>query len=384
MKTLLWSWLLPGRRDKCTLPRLESLGLDASIYSPSLDNDFLNIPVDKDLTAWRRLSVRFLPESALTLNIPEYRMEEYLVSGDHFKCAIPPDQADEITIPTKEEQKEMQEQASRALKNFAYSSGGCLRHREGWWTYEICHKRRVRQYHVVTEADRSEAAKSSRRAPPVVGSVSSEYLLGRYLPNHPDALSIKFGNVFTMTYVDGERCRTTDRGTISRRTEVRFVCSEGRLSPHFIDVFEDRICHYVFVVGTPALCNIPPFRRALRPKQTIMCVSGSVKEQDATSEETGQVKSFKLAKIAELFDSSDTFPLLKQAIVDLLQSELGAVMPDLLTSHLPRRSLFDVFSDLKAESEAQSEANNGNNTDQNAEQGTEKPKKKVFQLKVDL
>lgn len=352
-----------------TLPKLDHLDLDRSIYTPALENDFLNIPVDRDLTAWRKHDISYTTNT----DDDSRKWQDFVVYNDNggtisMKCALPEgsDYEQMAVIPDEEEKKRMIEAALQVVSNL--SSNGCIRHREGWWTYEVCHMKRIRQYHVVTATDHAELVKSkSRKTIPKVGSISSEYLLGRYLPGHAGSTDIKFGNVFTMTYRDGDTCHTADRGYVSRITEVRFVCSNGnnndqpRLTPHFIDVFERQICNYVIIIGVPSLCTIPAFQPWSRPKQTIYCQTNESPVDPTTETKTKpsepEQTAIRFDKLHELIDSSsDTFPLLRRAIMDLLQSEFSAQLPDsFLNSHLPRKSLFEVFSELSAE--ATSEAN---------------------------
>ena len=360
-----------GPLQPISLPKLETLDLDRSVYSPVLGNDFINIPVDRDLVGWRRYSIRFLPDTPASEELWQVarasndRLEELIIGGRKVKCSIPKAPIPDTTIvhiPSPQEQELMVQVAMRVLKSFT----GCLRHREGWWTYELCHMKRVRQFHVVTSEDVGDMLRAGRKQNlPKVGSVSSDFLLGRFLPKHPGALAIRFGNTFTMTYVDGDRCWTEERGWVVRETEVRFVCPEAggtkqqrsskRLSPYFVDVFEDQVCHYVVVVAAPAICQIPQFQAWQRPKLPVLCIADQINGlADPSGEKPAPVdepkedpkkKKFNFARLADLvMEQEDVFPMLRKAILDLLRSE---VLSDTLSSHLPKKSLFQVFQELK-------------------------------------
>jgi hypothetical protein len=375
LPTNLPSWW-PGKQvhSPITLPLQDCLDFDRSIYSPDLHQDFLNIPVDRDLTAWRKLSIRWLTDGwAESLGGgKEDSVEEFKVVGPGgqektIKCAIPahsPAAELPASSPEPAEREAMIAAALLILKDLKGS--GCLKHREGWWTYEVCHFKRIRQFHTITAADQATLLEHGQKVLSL-GAISSEFLLGRFLPNQPHSTDIKFGNVFTMTYRDGESCQTADRGVVNRVTEVRLVCSlKNRLAPHFIDVFERRLCDYVITIGVPSLCSIPAFQPWNRPTQTLMCLDmsngdGLVETSpSSTTSPTVAVNQkseepIKLERLQELIDSSSdtSFPLLRQAILELLQTEFAAIFPDTLTSH-PRQSMFEVFSELKAEAHSQS------------------------------
>lgn len=406
-----------------TLPKLAHLDLDRSIYSPSLHNDFLNIPVDRDLTAWRKYAIKFVDNFGSSTAAADNAEEFVVKSGDtdiKLQCLVSNEvvaQEEMAAVPSEEEMAKMIDEAMQALSNL----NGCIRHREGWWTYEVCHMKRIRQYHAITAADQAELLKQpgKRNKPvPKVGAVSSEYLLGRFLPNQPRSTDIKFGNVFTMTYRDGETCRIADRGVVNRVTEVRFVCGTGsvgtlsseqssqsssgkqsqqRLAPYFIDVFERQLCNYVIIIGVPALCSIPAFQPWTRPKQTILCSSSDTADVSTATPPADTAapttESIRLEKLQELVDtSSDSFPLLRQAIMDLLQSEFASVMPDPLNSHIPRRSLYDVFADLAEGTTSVDGDVRGEETgvkreervDDDEKDDREPPGENVFQFRVDL
>jgi hypothetical protein len=351
-----------------TLPKMDHLDLDKSVFSPALKSDFLNFRTDKDLHAWRQWSLQFLPETAADFvraqNQNDTVMQVFKTkSNANMTCILPRHSATEqndIAVPSEGGRRDMANAAMKALKGFARSSKGCMRLTEGWRTYEVCHLKRVRQFHIVTAKERAEMVRKGRKNAPPVGSISAEFLLGRFLPKSAGATDVHFGNVFSVTYRDGDRCQTVDKGIVHRAAEVRFECVENRPTPHFIDIFEDSICHYVLIIGTPALCNVPSFRPRTRSKQAILCVDNNAGAQEAahSSKLDGRAaaqKKARLERLSEFIDSMDAFPILKQAIMDLLQGEAAArPVSDSRASRRPRRSLVDVFNDMRAQTVSQS------------------------------
>ncbi len=383
--------------NNITLPKMDHLDLDKSVFSPILKSDFLNFRTDRDLHAWRKLSLRFLPESAAEF-VRAQNQNDTIVhvfkTRDNFNmtCILPrPYLSEQISImpPSEEERRVMANAATKALKGFARSTKGCLQITEGWWTYEVCHMKRVRQFHTVTLKEREEMIRKGRKNAPKVGSISSEFLLGRFLPKRAGATDVRFGNVFSVTYRDGDRCRTVDKGIVHRAAEVRFECAENRLAPYFIDIFEDSICHYVLIIGTPALCDIPSFRPRTPPKQAILCADNNAGAKEALSSKSDRLdaaRKARLKRLSELVESIDTFPILKQAIIHMLQSEVNGAASDSRSSRFPRQSLLDVFGDLRAQSVPQSLFTIGKETEKETkdEKRVKVKRRDAFQFRDEL
>jgi len=128
----------------------------------------------------------------------------------------------------------------------------CAYRVEEWWTYEVCYKKSVRQYH----ADASGQV------------VTDQYLLGNYSAAETMAAEmeidsgapggpIKFARHF---YTGGDRCEVDDgnhigeEGMRERFAEVRYTCGPGKQSV-LIEVREPKSCSYVITVATPRLCK---------------------------------------------------------------------------------------------------------------------------------
>lgn len=379
------------------LPKIEHLDLDSRIYATELERDFLSVPVgEADLVGWRRYSLKLLPVSDLddkasdqalsSFSSSRYRRESFqLQDGKVMHCALPPAPNarldNEAMVPSQDEQDHMIKEATRALTAAVHGAGQqCLVHKEGWWTYEYCHQKRIRQLHVYTAADRAAAAARNRRPAFEVGEVSNEYLLGRFLPKADKAVQVRFGNVFVMNYRDGEQC-DAESGAIPRSVQVRFKCSPNRLVPHVISVFESTICHYVVVIGSPSLCSIQSFAKWTRAPETIFCTDPTASEPPADTaadtpiKEEGRKKrrgqrQVWLDRISDLLDGEGVLgtgslgglPLLRRALWDLLESEFGSTMagglpdPFLADAVPPRQALSDLFAELAAQEALQ----NGN------------------------
>ncbi|XP_052114285.1 protein OS-9 homolog [Arachis duranensis] len=101
-------------------------------------------------------------------------------------------------------------------------NGPCFVRQEGWWSYEFCYKKKLRQLHL--EDDK----------------VVQEFVLGVYDPEATAAYNQNLSDISTLKdprskdasqryhahqYTNGTTCDLTSK---PRETEVRFVCSEPR------------------------------------------------------------------------------------------------------------------------------------------------------------
>lgn len=132
--------------------------------------------------------------------------------------------------------------ASRLLSTM---EGSCLRRPEGWWEFEFCYKKHVRQYHV---EDRKYVA---------------DFSLGKFQGKEEDLVVIaEDGDEprVEIEYEGGTECDTTTNA--KRATTIKLICGD---TPAFLNVVEDRTCHYVFTVQTPALCKHPEFANFFNP-----------------------------------------------------------------------------------------------------------------------
>ena len=178
---------------------------------------------------------------------------------------------------------------------------------EGWWTYEYCHRRHVRQYHQDAAAASSAnaeyklgtfdaaqtaakmAAKESARersaeTPRDDGERSSP--AGAAAGNNADASATpgeetrdrrgaaSVSHVFT----GGTPCDLAD---LNRETEVIFKCSDqsdGVVA--IVDVSEPATCRYALTLATPAACDPSAAAAAPTPRQ-IECRAVDEKSETA-------------------------------------------------------------------------------------------------------
>jgi Glucosidase II beta subunit-like protein len=165
----------------------------------------------------------------------------------------------------------------------------------GWWTYEICHKQGIRQFHAVTGMRRDNAG-----AKFTTTVVESEHILGKYdattaetVPDKEEWMLVVNatsggktwgegnGAYYEVEYTGGDICDHSDvtdaaivagstsaGGGVERASTVRFFCGQA----YDVAVNEDSTCHYVVQVKVPALCKHPLFRAPVVKKQVMKCL----------------------------------------------------------------------------------------------------------------
>ncbi|KAK4797860.1 hypothetical protein SAY86_030186 [Trapa natans] len=139
----------------------------------------------------------------------------------------------------------------------------CFLRQEGWWSYEFCYQKQLRQFHLDEE------------------KVVQEYVLGIYDEEATTAFNQNLSDIFTLKdprakdaaqryhahqYTNGTECDLTDH---PRETEVRFVCAEPRAM--ITSITELSTCKYALTVQVPTLCRHPLFQEEKPVKYTINC-----------------------------------------------------------------------------------------------------------------
>lgn len=139
----------------------------------------------------------------------------------------------------------------------------CFLRQETWWTYEYCHKKHLRQFHL--EDDKAV----------------QEFFLGYYDPEATAAYNQNLSDVSILKdprskdashryhshqFTNGTTCDLTN---LPRETEVRFVCAEGRTMINSIT--ELSTCKYALTVQSQILCAHPLFQEERPVWHAIHC-----------------------------------------------------------------------------------------------------------------
>ncbi|KAI3438201.1 hypothetical protein D9Q98_000638 [Chlorella vulgaris] len=197
-------------------------------------------------------------------------------NGTSFRCYIPDpaasaQAAEGSSIAAAENSLFPQKKPSELLEALA---GHCYYRIEEWWTYELCFKQKLRQYH---KDD---------------GRTVSQYLMGSYAAGgeQEDEVQLDSSDVagpmryVSQQYTEGEACELTGQ---PRQAEVRFTCGTGE-DTLLTSVKELASCHYLATVTTPRLCKHPAFQEQPQPAALIQCHPLSPSEAEAATAAAAQ------------------------------------------------------------------------------------------------
>lgn len=191
-------------------------------------------------------------------------------NGDKFQCFLPKVEKSKSGKPTihqnmtslileteKRFKLKTPDELLEALKD------RCFIRQEGWWSYEFCYHKKLRQIHVEDER------------------VVQEFVLGEYDAEATAAYNQNLSDVSTLKdprskdasqryhahqYTNGTTCDLTNE---PRETEVRFVCSEPRAM--ISSITELSTCKYALTIQCPTLCKHPLFLEERPVWHTINC-----------------------------------------------------------------------------------------------------------------
>jgi Glucosidase II beta subunit-like protein len=164
----------------------------------------------------------------------------------------------------------------------------------GWWTYEFCHGKGIRQYHEVVGTKKTSTGSSF-----TAKVTETEHQLGRFQPESiqnimneaewklvVNATDKKGGiaqSYFELEYQDGDVCDHADvtesaiiagavggakSGGLARSSSVRYYCGDK----YDVSVSEDSTCHYLVKVNVPDLCRHALFAAPVSKKQIVKCL----------------------------------------------------------------------------------------------------------------
>ncbi|WJZ98218.1 hypothetical protein VitviT2T_016761 [Vitis vinifera] len=158
----------------------------------------------------------------------------------------------------------------------------CFVRQEGWWSYEFCYQKKLRQLHVEEE------------------KVVQEFILGVYDAEATAAFNQNLSDISTQKdprskdasqryhahqFTNGTICDLTNE---PRETEVRFVCSEPRAM--ISSITELSTCKYALTFQSPMLCKHPWFQEE-RPVWHIINCNALPKDYKETKAEEAPFKN---------------------------------------------------------------------------------------------
>lgn len=206
--------------------------------------------------------------------------EEMNLEGQRFLCQIPRvdlgtrNQTEPKEPNEAEEKKELARATDRGLELLREMEGRCMYYVSGWWSYSLCYKRQIKQFHALPSGSGIPSY------PPLEDPTTHSFILGKFPremqiddePMHKKTstdtaqLQTRGGSRYLVQRLEGgTTCDLTGR---SRKIEIQFHCH-----PQSTDrigwIKELTTCSYLMVVYTPRLCNdvafLPPQQDEVHP-----------------------------------------------------------------------------------------------------------------------
>jgi endoplasmic reticulum lectin 1 len=123
----------------------------------------------------------------------------------------------------------------------------CLTGGTGWWKYEFCYGKYVRQFHIDKLGSKTS----------ILLGVFDEKLHKDFIDSHPDKrpkINVQRKQI-THLYAGGSVCDKTNQ---QRQTEVVLKCLENAPSRSSVSLYllEPKVCNYILGVESPLICDI--------------------------------------------------------------------------------------------------------------------------------
>lgn len=218
-----------------------------------------------DLYSRPKYDVVFSPKNIIETDIPSTPTEGIKImnlGGRKYLCHIP---ADNFTDPNNapvSTEIDFVKAKSRALELLgseltSATSHECIYYSTGYWTYEVCFDRGVRQFHpkgIVMTGD----------GVPEPVDPSQTYTLGRFVPS-TQLMVRSNGEVayVSQTLYGGTVCDLTGE---ERAIEIKYYCKPEIEDEMISNIKEIRTCNYELTIYTPKLCQDVAF---IPPKESI-------------------------------------------------------------------------------------------------------------------
>ncbi|EGZ27115.1 hypothetical protein PHYSODRAFT_472057 [Phytophthora sojae] len=132
----------------------------------------------------------------------------------------------------------------------------CVTRNEGWWTYEFCFGRSLRQYH--RDGDGRITADFSLGTFDTTANRELERSGSALVSEHIDATHDVSRPAYLELYDHGTFCKEFESHA-PRKAKVFYYCSQGGTSHHILTVKETQTCSYTVKVSSPVLCDHPHF-----------------------------------------------------------------------------------------------------------------------------
>ena len=184
--------------------------------------------------------------------------------GKKYRCYLPEAEQEGETVPDGGPLEPAQSVATYLLP----IKGTCFYRLEGWWTYEFCFMKSVRQFH-------QEKFKNAQKED--VTQITQDNTLGAYWTDKDEPANAIRGELlddpktkrkyWRQFYGNGTLCDLTGK---PRESEVRLQCAPGEPS-YLASIEETSTCKYLVQFSSNLLCKHPAFA-ADKKKETVEAI----------------------------------------------------------------------------------------------------------------
>jgi protein OS-9 len=217
-----------------------------------------------------------------TSDVPDERLARSAdTARRRFACVLP-ETSSSTHDSDSDSENELSHAASAAHINSLLDelSNRCFYTNTGWWTYEMCYKRHVRQLHVEKETIQTAFS---------LGQFSEEATQSLFNNNtrpYKDERLAKGDIRYTSHMMTGGT--SCDMADVSRSAEVRFVCNQQQRRSFVSSVREPETCQYVITFNTPTICDHPAFQSANAETRLINCHAFTPAEEQSVDSDSNE------------------------------------------------------------------------------------------------
>ncbi|KNC99672.1 uncharacterized protein SPPG_05054 [Spizellomyces punctatus DAOM BR117] len=184
-----------------------------------------------------------------TQHATDAQAETLILQGKEYVCSLP-----------RTTEKEDIPQDARDVGAVLNGLGGkCLHYMTGYWSYEFCPQKWVRQYHAVTAQEESALTPAQRTE-----IANHNYVIGLFdgSSSSSDVEVVKYESggrhkaFLRMRWRGGTICELSG---VRREVVIEVFCNPATPYDHISQIQETSTCKYLLTVHTPRLCADPLF-----------------------------------------------------------------------------------------------------------------------------
>ena len=279
-------------------------------------------------TLYRSISAEsfdLLAQKTLTGDGPML-LDTFMASGIRTICELP-----EITFANTEEGDSSSPSTHPSVASFLTPlRDQCMRYLEGWWTYEFCIGKQLRQYHADPQGkvEKEYILGSALHKSPVGGSPLSASSLASmsdedYL-SHLESLKLDTDAslpYYSESFDHGTPCDVT--GGVPRQFEARWSCSAAATSTSIRSVKEPSSCRYILELESPLICQHPSYRSLETPSYVTTCYFIDQDAISASQEHKGILSSKEKVALDQQWTESN-FRAMNSHVNTALDGESGS------------------------------------------------------------